>query len=291
MTADERELLEKLRQSRRLLAAGEGTEAKSLLGDLSGYEAPALAGEVHAVRALLHEQEGRLENAVEEWQRAVEARSDDVGAHLGLASALKRLGRFSEASRWLQRATALHPHSPGLREALSETYQEQGLYAEAAGEAEALLRLQPRSPYAHDLLAAAYYHQGKLAEAMRTLARLIRLEPTEPYHHFKLGVVLQQQGELGRAMWEYQRTLDLAPAATLAQIAWEAIQALDSFQIQQVMLRAVEDRLFRHKLSRDPVATLGEYGYHLSEAALESLRWLDWEAYWQASGPRADLIH
>jgi tetratricopeptide (TPR) repeat protein len=290
MARREDRLLGQVRRSRRLLAAsagGGGDEAEGARARLG----PARGGEVHAVRALRQEERGRLRQAVGEWERSLELEPEEPAFYLGLASALGRLRRFAEASRWLNRAIALRPECTDLREALYEAYQEQGLYTEAEKEAETLVRLEPRSSYGLDLLAFAYYQQGKWPEAIRVLGRLIRLEPAEPYHHFKLALLLQHKGEVSRAMREYQRALELEPGRELSQIVQEAIFALDTLQIQQLVMRAAEDRLFRHKLARDAAATVGEYGYHLSEMALEGVRAVDWDSYGEASGSPDELIH
>jgi len=217
----------------------------------------------------------RLDEAQKALRKALRLSPERHEYYLGLAACCVQKGRPGEAIRWLRRAEQRFPEVFAVREALAELYQRVGDYSGLLEEAEALLRLSPRNPYPHDLLSTARFQCGDLEGAIAALAGLIRLDPLDPLPRLKLALLLQQKGELGRAMEEYQWVLQMAPEGEYTQAAIEAVESLDNYQVQQILLRAAEDDRFRANLEKDAEATLFAHGYRLTEFALEALRHLE----------------
>jgi tetratricopeptide (TPR) repeat protein len=97
---------------------------------------------------------GRFDEAIAEYERAVERDPYDSDVRTNLAAVLVRKGKLAQASRELRRALELDPENVGALTNLGLVYAEQGQFDRAAAEFEAALRINPRQPQALDALRA-----------------------------------------------------------------------------------------------------------------------------------------
>ena len=73
--------------------------------------------EAHNNLGLAYREEGKLEEAIRHYQRALVLRPDDAEAHYNLAEALLQLGRRDEATAHLTEALRIKPdYSEAKRE-------------------------------------------------------------------------------------------------------------------------------------------------------------------------------
>jgi tetratricopeptide (TPR) repeat protein len=141
-----------------------------------------------------------------------------------------------------------------------------------------MLRLRPRHPQAYDLVASACFQMGRLDEAIQAVDRLIHLDPRAAEHRYKMGLLHQHRGDVPAAMAAYTLALEMDPEGEVGRCAWEAIEDLDQAQVEQILIRAAEDAVFRTKLCRDLADAVRGYGYRLSDAALEALAHIDFDS-------------
>jgi tetratricopeptide (TPR) repeat protein len=97
---------------------------------------------------------GRFDEAIAEYEKAVERDPFDPDTRTNLAAVLVRKGKLAPASRELQRALELDPENVGALTNLGLVYAEQGQFDRAAAQFEAALRIDPRQPQARDALRA-----------------------------------------------------------------------------------------------------------------------------------------
>jgi len=129
--------------------------------------------------------------------------------------------------------------------------------------------------FARDILGIAYLQQGRLDKALKVTDEQIRIDPTDACHFFKKAVLLQQKGQIAAAMLGFTRVVDMDPEGEMADDAREAIAALDSYQLRQILTIAVEDAVFRTKIALDPEPALTAKGFKLSTAGLMALRQIE----------------
>jgi tetratricopeptide (TPR) repeat protein len=134
-----------------------------------------------------------------------------------------------------------------------------------------LLKSWPGLISAHNTLGAAYVQMGDVDAALRIANALIRLDPETAVHHFKKAILCQHQGEVGLAVQEFTQAILLAPHGPCADAAREALENLDSFQLNLIVTLAIEDGTFRRKLTRDAVGAVTERGFCLSETGKQIL--------------------
>ena len=77
----------------------------------------------------------------------------------------------------------------------------------------------------------------------------------------------------------------MEPDSDIAFEARDAIEALDNYQLKQILTIAIEDTVFRLKLMLDPVGASMERGFLLSGKGLMTLRQVDLESMPKDSKP------
>ena len=96
--------------------------------------------------------QGKLDDALAAYHRALALRPDYVAAHVNLGNALKDLGRLEEAVAAFQKALAVKPDQPEARSNLGNAYKNQGKLTEAVAAYQKALELKPDYVDAHSNL-------------------------------------------------------------------------------------------------------------------------------------------
>lgn len=218
---------------------------------------------------------GMYEEAIAHVEKAIAICPHEPRCSLELANLYRAQNRFVQAIEAIRRAVELDPLNTSAQEQLMQILVDLGRYDEAIAAGRRLLGQFPKNLYARDVLGIAYVQQGRLDKALEVTNELIRLAPSDPAHHFKKAVLMQQKGEVAHAMAEFLRVVELDPDGDMAEDAREAIGALDGYQLRQVLTIAIEDLVFRTKLTLDPESASRERGFLLSSAGIAALRQID----------------
>lgn len=146
-----------------------------------------------------------------EYQRTLASVPREVGALIGLAETLHRLGRLEEALQVWQRVIAVAPHR-------TDAYVEQGnVLAELRRYDEALARYQralqraPRHALAHRQSGRALFHLARYADALAAFERASCLAPTDGSALVGQGLALEALGQQEQALRGYTHALQIDP--------------------------------------------------------------------------------
>ncbi|MCL5104381.1 MAG: tetratricopeptide repeat protein [Armatimonadetes bacterium] len=220
-------------------------------------------------------EQGMYDEAIANIKEAMTMSPRDPKFSAELANIYRAQNRMEPAIEAMQRAMELDPHNGGMQQLLLRTLIETGRYDEAVSTSRKLIKRFPKNLLARDVLGIVYLQKGMLDQALKVTDELINLAPADSSNHFKKAVLLQQKGEIAPAMIAFLRALELDPNGEMADDTREAIAALDSYQLRQVLTVALEDAVFRAKLAIDPEVALLERGFHLSMSGIATLKQLD----------------
>jgi tetratricopeptide (TPR) repeat protein/SAM-dependent methyltransferase len=154
-------------------------------------------------------EQGKLDDAVAHYHRALALKPGFAEAHNNLGNALKKQGKLDEGAAQYERALALKPDYVVARYNLGNTYREQGQLDNAAAHYRQALALNPNYVEAHNNLGNALKEQGKLDEAVAQYRYALAVNPNYVEAHNNLGNALREQGKLDEAVARYQRALAL----------------------------------------------------------------------------------
>lgn len=160
--------------------------------------------------------EGRLDEAIERYRRAVALDPAYAAAHNNLGIALREGGAFEEALEHYREAVRLEPSAQSQYN-LANALAAEGSLEEAAVLYRAAIAEQPDLVPALHNLGTVLHMQGNLSEAEQRLRQALELAPDLAEAHNRLGRLLSAQGRLDEAIATFRRAVELAPDFTEAQ--------------------------------------------------------------------------
>jgi len=155
--------------------------------------------------------QGRLDEAMDEFQQALRIHPDDADAAYNLGNALAQKGNFEEADIQLKQALRLNPDNAMAAYDLGNVRVRQQRFDEAIEQFNMALRSDPGLARANYNLAQLFFQQGKVDDAIRNYRLALHNDPTHVKARYYLAVALAQQGDLEGAKKEFQESLRLEP--------------------------------------------------------------------------------
>lgn len=160
--------------------------------------APAFPGEESIEAALVHHQNGRLEEAAKIYQAILRKAPNAAALHL-LGVIHLQTRQFEKAVELIESAVAAAPNESSFRSNLGEAYRNLGQYDRAAECCLTALRLRPDYPEACNNLALVLQAQGKYAAAVVRFREAIQHNPRYVAAHNNLGTLLGEIGQFEEA--------------------------------------------------------------------------------------------
>ncbi|MEW5852996.1 MAG: tetratricopeptide repeat protein [Myxococcota bacterium] len=220
---------------------------------------PLQKSDEHNARGIELADRGWLEEAVNEFKKAIALDPDSAHAHDNLATVFAEKGQYLEAMEEYLTALRLEPQSPtahynlacflaahshewAIREYktaieleydypdahlnLGLTYAERGMFAEAMAEYEVALKLNPGDPVAHHELATVLMDLGRHSDAITHLRNVLRAEADNVDALVDLGICYTAKGFYQEAEKSLTRAETLAPEDALCQYHLAALNAV-----------------------------------------------------------------
>ncbi len=165
---------------------------------------------VHRIAGTLKENDGAYEQAVAEYQRAIEIEPGNSDAYRHLGNAYKSNGQMDLAFTAYRRAVELEPRFFKTYQALGAFYMARANYIDAASQFQKAVALAPDEPDAHYALGTAYEVLGRFPEAVNEFRSALGPAPS-PTILNNLGVALMYQEKDKEAIPYFLRSLKLSP--------------------------------------------------------------------------------
>jgi tetratricopeptide (TPR) repeat protein len=136
--------------------------------------------------------QGRLDEAIAEFQRSVEVDPDYAAAHFNLAYAYDQRQRFDEAIAQYKKALQLEPNNLFGLNNLGVLYDKKGLYDEAIGVLEQALKIDPSNATVQKNLENARRNKEIVREREARIAdarKQVEAQPKDPRAAYNLARV------------------------------------------------------------------------------------------------------
>lgn len=164
--------------------------------------------------AVLFDQEGNVDRAIEEYRAALDTGVRDPRVHLNLGNALARTGRIDEARSQYQEVLRIAPdYEATVRTNLGVIAAQQESWTEAIRQFKEALSLDPAQPNALVGMGPACLAAGRIDEAIVAFRRALSFGAgPEPALRRSLAMAYLEAGLTEDARREAQAALRLAPA-------------------------------------------------------------------------------
>jgi len=164
----------------------------------------------HNLGAALQE-EGRFDEAIEHYRRALAFKADYAPAYSNMGTALRAKGQLPEAIATYQHALALRPDYPEAHYNLANALFDQGKLDDAIDQFRGAMQSTPGSVDVHNNLGIALASKGRTDEAIAEFLAALRLEPDSSKAHRNLGDTLASRGRQAEAIEHLRRAVQLDP--------------------------------------------------------------------------------
>jgi len=158
--------------------------------------------------ATLQEQ-GRIDEAIVRYRRAIEIRPDYAPAHNNLGAGLRKQGRLDEAVASYRRALELFPEDAGTHYNVATALVEQRHSAEAVSHFEKAFGSIRPSAAAHNNFGVALVAAGRFDEAVGHFRKALELEPDARATLRNLGDALARLKQYPEAVSHLRRVTEL----------------------------------------------------------------------------------
>ncbi|AEV16410.1 MAG: tetratricopeptide repeat protein [Thermus sp.] len=168
--------------------------------------------EVRAALAELYLAAGRLDEALEQYARALQLAPTDADLRVRYASALLLKGRAEEAAKVLEEGHKRKPLEAEGWYTLGQAYLLLNRVKEAGVALENAVALAPlRFPAAYGYLGQVYLALGDFQKAKSRLTVAVRLEPKRAEYRYHLCLANEKLGDKEGARYQCQEALKLRP--------------------------------------------------------------------------------
>lgn len=161
----------------------------------------------------LHD-DGQLQQALREYQLALDTKPRLLQAHVNLISIYGALGSLPEAQKHYQAALEIDPRNADASYNYGLALSEQKRFEEAEGAFRKSLELDPSSADAHNNLGYTLERQQRIREAEASYRRAITAQPNHREAHFNLARLLEKRGRFLEAIGHLQETLSTEDGRT-----------------------------------------------------------------------------
>ena len=176
---------------------------RRILGVSAGVATIALASRAHI-------QASYWRNGESLWRHALAVTSGNFIAHEGLGHFLVNHGRLDEAIDQFQIALNIDPGFPEIEMNLILALTQKGRTDDAITHLQALLKQHPNDAKAHYNLASALLKKGDLQSAIVAFEKALSIQSRYPAAHYNLAIALDQNGQTDEAIAHYQEAVQEA---------------------------------------------------------------------------------
>jgi len=172
-------------------------------------------------------EKGRGDEAMAQFQKALEINPHFAETHNNLGNALLQSGQVDDAMAEYQKTLAISPENVDAHNNLGWALLQKKEVDEAISECRKALALNPNFADAHGNLGIAFSLKGQADDAEAEFRQALALKPDDPKIHYNLGNILLAKGQVDEAISEFQETLQLNPSDANAQRKLAKAQAME----------------------------------------------------------------
>jgi protein O-mannosyl-transferase len=154
---------------------------------------------------------GHVNDAVARYQKALQIKPDYAPAHYNLGKALLQLGKLDEAIAHFQSALQFKTDYAAAHYNLGKALLQMGRADEAIAQFQDALQIDPGAAEVYNNLGNALLQKGKLDEAITQFQQALQIGPGAASPHLNLGIALLQKGRVDEAIAQFQQALQINP--------------------------------------------------------------------------------
>ena len=183
-------------------------------GTMSGIAAAILA----ALMIDAHDQTAYWRNDESLWAHALDCTPGNITAHVNYGNVLLEKGSMDEAVAQFQKALQIKPDYAEAHYNLGNALLQEGNVDEAVAQFQKALQLKPDYAAASLNLGNAFIQKAKMEEAIVQFRRALQIKPDYAEARLNLGNAFIQKGNVDEAIVQFQKALQIRPDYAKARL-------------------------------------------------------------------------
>ncbi|MBB5340721.1 tetratricopeptide repeat protein [Tunturiibacter gelidoferens] len=177
-------------------------------------------GACFVVWGIALDDEEKHEEAIAEYQKAIELDPKDTHAYYDWGIALDSEGKQEEAIAKYQKTVELDPKYVNAYYNWGIALHSEGKHEEAIAKYQKTVELDPKYVNAYYNWGIALHSEGKHEEAIAKYQKTVELDPKYVNAYYNWGMALDGEGKHEEAIAKYQKTVELDPKYVNAYYNW-----------------------------------------------------------------------
>jgi Flp pilus assembly protein TadD len=167
-------------------------------------------------------QNGEIDDGIVHLQKALQVKPDDAEINNNFGNALLQKGEVDKAIVHYRKALQIQPDSAEIHNSLANALLQKGATDEAIAHYQKALQIEPDYADADNNLGSALFQKGSVDDAIIYYRKALQIKPDDAEACHNLGCALARKGSVDEAMRQYQNALQIKPEYPDAQIdlAW-----------------------------------------------------------------------
>lgn len=161
-------------------------------------------------------EEGRLQDAMKEYLKAIEMDPENAGAYIGRGNIYGDLGDSEKALKDYDKAIELDPNYAIAYNNRGILYKETDQYEKAFKDYDKTIELDPNCVEANYNRGNLYANLGQYEEALKDYDKAIELDPNYASAYYNRGNVYDNLKKYAEAIEDYTRAIQLSPKLKVA---------------------------------------------------------------------------
>jgi len=183
--------------------------------------------ELYFSKGLLALEEGRLEEAAIEFEKALQLEPENPNILFQLGRTYNRLKEFDDAINNFEKALKINPQLKGINYELGIAYFNIGEFEKALGELDIAIKEEPQRGEAYYYKALAYFRMDNWKEALPNFKKALEMVPDYSLtSHYYLGVSYFRLREDEKALKEFEEAEKLGAGSDIGESAKKFIDAI-----------------------------------------------------------------
>jgi tetratricopeptide (TPR) repeat protein len=157
-----------------------------------------MAGVIGVLMACAWKQAAYWKNDKTLWTHTLACTTNNYMAHFNLGNALRDEGKRNEAITQFQKALQIHPDYAQAHDNLGNLFREDGRMDEAITQFQQALQINPDNAKAHNNLGYTLLQMGRVDEAIAQFQQALEIDPNDTKAKVNLRQALLQKGHMNQ---------------------------------------------------------------------------------------------
>jgi len=188
---------------------------ESLWTDTVAQNPNSWSGHNNLGLTLFHE--GKVDQAIAQYEKALEINPDNAAAHNNFGLALYQKGQVDSAIDEFQKALRDNPNDAAAHSGLGDALSQKGQMDAAMAQFQKAVAIDPDNADDCNKLGIALGQKGQVDEAIAQFRKTLEIDPEYVQAYNNLGNALFLKGQFADAIAQYQKALQMKPDYTPAQ--------------------------------------------------------------------------